>query len=61
MLKLVIDESSESARFNMDPDYSMRSSINMPMMSGSNPMMMNNMNYGTSQRTNSSFYFEEVK
>lgn len=48
MLKLVIDESSESARFNMEPDYSMRSSINMPMnMIGSN-QMMNNMNYGTS-------------
>jgi hypothetical protein len=45
-LKLVIDESSESARFFMEPDYSMRSSINMPnnnMIGHSSNNQMNNM------------------
>ncbi len=63
-LKLVVDESSESARFFMEPDYSMRSSINMPgnMMGQSSSNQMNNMGqWGAPMRTNSSFYFEEVK
>lgn len=49
-LRLIIEESSEAARFNMDPDYSMRSSINV--------MGQNNFN---SNRNASSFFFEEVR
>lgn len=30
-LKLIVEESSEAARFNLDADFSMRSSINMPL------------------------------
>lgn len=29
-LRLVVEENIEAARFNLEPDFSMRSSINMP-------------------------------
>mmetsp|Transcript_48362 Transcript_48362/g.35563 ORF Transcript_48362/g.35563 Transcript_48362/m.35563 type:complete len:80 (+) Transcript_48362:282-521(+) len=48
-LRLVVEESSEAARFNMEQEFSMRSSINMATQ-----------NLGPN-RANSSFYFEELK
>jgi hypothetical protein len=56
-LKLVVDISSEAARFNMEPDYSMRSSINI-----ANSSQQQNFMDSSSNRNNvSSFFFEEVK
>jgi len=61
MLKLVVEESSEAARFNMEPDYSMRSSINIAMPNNNLGSGAPPMNFGEFNRNTSSFYFEEVK
>jgi len=56
-LKLIVEESSEAARLNLEPDYSMRSSINLPTMNS------NNQNYimDSNSRQGNSFFFEEVR
>jgi hypothetical protein len=54
-LKLVVEETIEGARLNMEPDYSMRSSI--PMMSP-HPQPMN---FGAQSNVNESVFFEEVR
>jgi len=57
-LKLVIEESSEGARMYFEPDFTMRSSINMPMES---PNQLLDFGGAGQKPTNSNFFFEEVK
>jgi hypothetical protein len=39
-LKLVVEENIEAARFNLEPDFTMRSSMNMPLQMS--PTIMSN-------------------
>lgn len=55
-LKLVVEESIEGARLNMEPDLSMRSSL--PLMS---PHPQNFGSHFGNSNVNESVFFEEVK
>jgi hypothetical protein len=53
-IKLIVEDSIESARLNMEPDYSMRSST-------TGVVNNQNFNFGVSSNVNESVFFEEVK
>lgn len=53
-IKLVVEDTVESARLNMEPDYSMRSST-------TGPVNNQNFNFGSTSNMNESVFFEEVK
>jgi hypothetical protein len=60
---MVVEENIESARFNMNPDMSMTSSVMNMQMNLMSPHM-SNQNFGMNmaqQQNDSSVYFEEVK
>jgi hypothetical protein len=59
-LKLIVEENIEAARFNLEPDFTMRSSINMPLQMS--PAMMSNQNFADQQQREKrvSSEFEDV-
>lgn len=47
-LRLIVEESIEAARFNLEPDFTMRSSMNMPLQMS--PAIMNNQNFAGQEK-----------